>query len=122
MTNRKVTDEMLITFKTKLKEEEKTNNTIEKYMRDIRYFLRFTQGREVNKSLAIEYKAFLEEKYAIVSANSMLAALNSFLRFLEWHDLCVKQFRVQRQAYCSENKELTKSEYRSLVRNSRKKK
>ena len=46
MTNRKVTDEMLITFKTKLKEEEKTNNTIEKYMRDIRYFLRFTQGRE----------------------------------------------------------------------------
>ena len=121
MTNRKVTDEMLITFKTKLKEEEKTNNTIEKYMRDIRYFLRFTLGREVNKSLAIEYKAFLEEKYAIVSANSMLAALNSFLRFLEWHDLCVKQFRVQRQAYCSENKELTKSEYRSLVRTAERK-
>ncbi len=72
MTNRKVTDEMLITFKTKLKEEEKTNNTIEKYMRDIRYFLRFTQGREINKSLAIEYKALLEEKYVYLSAECIL--------------------------------------------------
>ena len=32
-----------------------------------------------------------------------------------WHDLCVKQFKVQKEAYCSEDKELTKAEYTALV-------
>ena len=45
----------------------------------------------------------------------MIVALNAFLRFCGWHDVCVKQFRVQRQAYCSEEKELTRSEYLRLL-------
>ena len=74
------------------------------------------------QALVLEYKTSLEQTYAIRSANSMLAALNSFFRFLGWHDLCVKQFKVQKEAYCSEEKELTKAEYTALVRTAEQKK
>lgn len=40
----------------------------------------------------------------------MVAALNVFLRFIGLHELCVKQLRIQRDAYCSEEKELTRAE------------
>jgi len=45
----------------------------------------------------------------------MLAALNSFLRFIGRCDLCVKQFNIQKEIYCSEEKELTKAEYEKLI-------
>ena len=99
-----------------LKEDEKSKHTVEKYMRDVRCFQCFAEERGIDKVLTIEYKAFLEKEYATVSANSMIAALNSFLRFVGWEDCCIKQFKVQKKAYCSENEELTKAEYLSLVR------
>lgn len=45
----------------------------------------------------------------------MLAAINSFFRFMGWYDCCVKQFKIQRKVYCPEEKELTKGEYIRLV-------
>jgi site-specific recombinase XerD len=45
----------------------------------------------------------------------MIAALNSFLRFCGWHDLCIRQFKIQRQMYCSAEKELTRAEYIRLL-------
>ena len=91
-------------------------------MRDLRCFAEYATDKLLSKSLVLEYKASLEQTYAIQSANSMLAALNSFLRFMGWHDLCVKQFKVQKEAYCSEDKELTKAEYTALVRTAERKK
>lgn len=41
--------------------------------------------------------------------------MNAFLRFAGWNDCCVKQYKMQRKAYCSEEKELTKAEYIRLV-------
>lgn len=90
--------------------------TLAKYMHDVLCFAKFANGQQVNKSLTLAYKAELEQKYAIASANSMIAALNAFLRFVGWLDCCVKQFKVQKKTYCSEEKELTKEEYIRLVR------
>ena len=116
MMERRMTDGMLNAFETMLKEDEKSKHTVEKYVRDVRCFWCFAEERGIDKVLTIEYKAFLEKEYATASANSMIAALNSFLRFAGWEDCCVKQFKVQKKAYCSENEELTKAEYLSLVR------
>ena len=116
MKERKVTDEILNTFETILREDEKSNHTIEKYMRDVRCFQCFAEDRQIDKSLTIKYKAHLEKVYAPASANSMIAALNSFLRFVGWEDCCVKQFKVQKKTYCSEETELSKAEYLSLVK------
>ena len=122
MKERIVTNQALDSFEKSLIENEKAQATREKYMRDLRHFAAYAANRPLDKLLILEYKAALEQSYAIRSANSMLAALNAFLRFMEWHGLCVKQFRVQKDAYCSEEKELTKDEYAALVRTAEEKK
>ena len=102
-------------FEVYLKSEERSDATIGKYMRDVRHFAVFVGDGEIDRQAVLTYKQRLERDYAIASANSMLAALDCFFRFCGWHDLCVKQFKVQKKAFCPAEKELTKEEYRRLV-------
>lgn len=102
-------------FEFYLRNEERSAATIEKYMRDVRFFSSFVCDAEIDKQTVLAYKSKLGDTYAVSSANSMIAAMNCFLRFCGWHDLCVKQFKVQREAYCSEEKELTRAEYFRLL-------
>lgn len=110
-----ITPVLLKAFEAHLAENEKSAATRRKYTRDIGGFAAFAQNRPLDKALILAYKAELERSYAVTSANSMLAALNAFLRFMGRHDLCVKQFRVQKKAYCPEEKELSKEEYQRLL-------
>lgn len=112
---RQVTEKLLDEFHSFLKNDERSAATIEKYMRDLHRFAKFVGTDDISKEDIINYKNSLPQKYALSSANSMLAALNAFLRFCGWQDLCVKQFRIQREAYCPEDKELTKAEYMRLL-------
>ncbi len=116
MKKRFITSKMIADFETELRNDEKSNNTIEKYLRDVSAFVAFARERIIDKALVLEYKAQLEKEYALASANSMLAAINSFFKFVGWYDCCVKQFKVQRKTYCSEESELTKQEYIALIR------
>ena len=102
-------------FGTFLRENEKSAATVEKYMHDVRVFCSFVGNRAIDKQLLLEYKAYLGERYAVASANSMLAALNAYLRFCGMSELCVKRFTVQRQIFCSEERELTRAEYVRLI-------
>ena len=99
---------------------EKSRATIEKYARDVSCFFNYIKGRELNKNSVIEYKNMLGEKFAASSANSMIAALNTYLKFAKRPELCVKQFRVQRSVYCPEEKELCRAEYERLVKTAEK--
>lgn len=119
MKRKKITSKTVSEFAAYLKNKEKSRATIEKYLRDAAYFADFAAGRSVSKELTIEYKAALKNSYAVTSANSMIASLNSLLRFIGLHDCCVKQFRVQRETYCPADKELTKEEYIRLVKTAR---
>ncbi len=112
---KKLTDRQIKAFEKYLYEEERSKATIEKYLRDVRFFCEFMQNKPLEKASILEYKAFLAQKYAITSANSMLAALNAFLKFDGLYELCVKQFKIQRQTFGTEEKELTKAEYVRLV-------
>ena len=49
------------------------------------------------------------------SINSMLASVNSLLRFLGWEDCRVRYLRTQKKMYCPEEKELTMEEYLRLL-------
>ena len=119
--SRIITNSMIGDFKSYLHSDEKSDNTIEKYLRDVLAFSVFTGTREISKSVVIEFKASLVENYEITSVNSMLAAVNAFLRFVGWIDCCIKQFKVQKKAFCSEEKELTKAEYIRLVNTAKQK-
>lgn len=108
-------DNMIAAFRRDLTEDEKSEATISKYVRDVSNFAGFAGGRTIDKILVMDYKCFLGESYALTSANSMLAAVNAFLRFAGWEDCCVKRFRIQSQTFCPEEKELTRDEYIRLV-------
>lgn len=116
MEQRKITKQMIAEFELELRNDEKSELTVEKYLRDVRHFITFSSGKKIDKSLVLAYKAELEKEYAVASANSMIASVNAFFRFAGWLDLCVKQFKVQRKTFCNEEKELTKAEYIRLCR------
>lgn len=85
-------------------------------MRDTRCFAKFVDEQTIDKAMVLQYKSELVKEYAIASANSMLAAINTFFKFAGWDDLCVKQFKVQKKIYCPEEKELSKEEYMRLIK------
>lgn len=104
-------------FQKHLREEEKSNATTQKYIRDVTAFRAYSNHAEITKEIVITFKQQLVNNgYAVRSVNSMLASLNSLFSFLGWHDLKVKTIKVQRQVFCSEEKELTKAEYERLCR------
>lgn len=113
--SRIITTSMIGDFKNYLHSDEKSKNTIEKYLRDISVFCNYAGTKEISKTATMEFKAWLADQYEIASANSMIAAVNSFLRFLGWMDCCIKQYKVQKNTFCAEEKELTKAEYIRLV-------
>lgn len=115
---RSITNKILLEFKLHLQEEEKSQATIAKYMRDLEKLLDFMGGQEVTKMRMIEYKEHLRStgSYKMSSINSFLAAANCLFGYLEWYDLKVKTFKIQREIFVPENKELTKEEYKRLVK------
>ncbi len=64
--------------------------------------------------MVIDYKNKLIEKYKVNSANSALASLNCYFKFIGREDCCVKFFKTQKKIYCAESSELTRAEYKRL--------
>ena len=116
MVQRTMSNCMIENYARHLVNEEKSGLTIQKYLRDIQNFLKFSEKQPITKELTIAYKQdLIARNYAVSSVNSMLAALNGFLDFLGWHDCKIKVVRTQRKIYCAEDKELTKTEYLRLL-------
>lgn len=117
-----ITEEGIKEFKNGLIEDEKSKATIEKYVRDMRTFWGFVDGKSVDKELVIQYKQYLMEKYAITSVNSMLASINRFFKMQGWYECIVKPLRVQRQGFRLKERELKKEEYYCLLEAAKQKK
>lgn len=110
-----VTAEQITSFKNHLISEERSNATVEKYVRDILAFSEWLCGREADRTAVLEYKAHLAEKYQASSTNSMLSSLNSFFVFCDRHELRVKFIKTQKQLFSRDDRELTKAEYLRLL-------
>ena len=108
-------------FRNYLREEEKSVNTMEKYIRDVTAFSAFCDGT-ITKDTVIAYNQnLIDSGYAVRSINSMLASINSLFSFLGWYELRVKSLKVQQQVFCPEEKEMTKAEYERLCRTAERK-
>lgn len=107
---------MLKAFEQHLIEEEKSRETVKKYLRDARaFFQAFEGGGPVTKEGVIRYKQALTERYAPSSVNSMLAAVNHFLRWQGWLECVVKAVKIQREVFRADQRELSKEEYFRLL-------
>lgn len=121
MQQRVITENLIQGFREYLYSEEKSENTEQKYIRDVRAFAAFADNQNVCKEIVIKYKEYLLGKnYAVRSINSMLASLNSLFSFLSWNDCKVKAVRLQKRIYCPKEEELTRGEYIKLCRTAEK--
>lgn len=114
-TARKITDKRIEKYREHLINEEKSDSTLEKYLRDICAFRSWLCEREVDKQTVLEYKAYLIENYKPASVNSVISSLNGFFVYSEWYDCKVKSLKIQKQLFASKEKELTKAEYENLL-------
>lgn len=122
MKKRVLKNEQIGDFAVHLRKNEKSDVTIRKYIRDVNAFAAFVKEEPVTKETMLEYKAHLMGRgYAVRSINSMLASVNSFMRFMGWESCRVRSIKVQQQVYCAEEKELTKEDYVKLLEASRNK-
>lgn len=118
---RYITEELLIRYQNYLHDEEKSTATIKKYMCDLQKLVDFAAGEELTKTVVIEYKEMLRSgrNYKTSSINSFLVAANRFFEYMGWHELHIKTFKVQKEVFMPENKDLTKEEYKKLVQTAR---
>jgi site-specific recombinase XerD len=114
---RVITSQHLLDYKKYLIEEEKSSETINKYIRDLKKLIDFADGRDIDKQLMIAYKSKLmyEDKYKVSSINSFLVAANRFCQYMGWYDARIKTCKVQRESFCPDKRFLGKEEYFRLV-------
>ena len=109
MGERRLTAERIAAYGRYLRMEERAAGTLEKYLRDIRRFAAWLDGRPVTKELAVAWKEYLlVQQYAPATINGMLAALNGLLSFLGWNECGVKPLKRQRSVFRSGERELTR--------------
>jgi len=107
--------QLLEDFRLNLQERERSIATIRKYMHDLRVFAEFAGDAPIDKAILMKYKEYLAESYAVTSANSMIASMNTFLHFVQLDSLCLRPLRMQHMPYTPEEKEITLEEYRRLI-------
>ena len=114
-----MTEQMLGGFRGYLREEERSDSTIEKYLRDVRSFSAWNAGQEVTRESVSLWKEYLMKDHAPKTVNSMLAAVNAFFRSVGWLECRVKYLNMQQRVFRSESKELTREEYERLLSTAR---
>lgn len=102
-------------YKNHLLENEKSMETINKYISSLEEFVRWN-GNIISKQGCINYKQHLmEQNFNPSTINTKLAALNGLLKYLELDSFCLKFLKIQRKIFQPEKRELNKREYEKLV-------
>lgn len=116
MNNHTLTQEQIRSYAHHLQMEEKRSATMEKYLRDIRAFACWLDGRGISKELTSEWKSHLvSQNYAPATVNAMLSALNSLLEFLDLRECRVKFLKIQRRLFREPARNLPRPEYDRLL-------
>ena len=113
--NHTLTAALIRRYADHLREQERSAATIQKYAHDLSALLEYLQGEALTKALMIGWKEALSADHAPATVNSMLVAVNGFLRFMGWHALTVRLLKIQRPLFREEQRELSKAEYARLV-------
>ena len=101
-----------------MQNEERSAGTVKNYLRALRAFVSWQAGAPVDKAAISRWKEYLlEDGYAPVTINAMLAAVHSYLHFRGWDQFRVHYLRVQRRLFRDEERALSRGEYIRLVRN-----
>ena len=109
-------------FEMHLKEEEKAENTINKYLHDIKEFYNWFKlvgaklgEPHITKETLLDYKEYLKKsKLKVSSINSKISSLNSYFTYTENESLKLKVLKCQKSLFGSTKKQLTTNELKKL--------
>lgn len=120
MEDFKLTAERIEEYGRYLKQEERSPATLEKYLRDVRTFALWLDGRPVTKETVTSWKErLLAERRAPSTVNAALSALNGLFCFLGWEGCRVRFVKVQRRLFRDPARELTRPDYDRLIATAR---
>ena len=117
MEEHNLTNEQILAFSTALFQAERSQATVEKYLRNVRAFSLFLDGRPVTKDTVMAWKKHLqrEENYSPSTVNASLAALNYLFNFLGWTDCRTHYLKIQRCLFRETGRELDRADYEKLI-------
>ena len=116
MATHRLTPQQIQAYTRHLQLEERSPATVEKYLRDVRAFALWLNGRTISKELTSEWKTHLvAQNYAPASVNVMLSALNGLFAFLNWGECRVKFLKIQRRMFRDDRRDLTRADYNALT-------
>lgn len=110
-----LTEKKIDRYAIYLREQERAEQTIQKYVRDLNALRKYLAGRPLTKEMLLRWKEELTGVYAPASVNTMLTAVNCFLAFAGCRQLTVRLLKIQRSLFSDEKRELTRGEYARLV-------
>ncbi len=114
MNEYKLSERRLKQYICYLREKERSEATIQKYIRDITALQVFLQDGIFTKARLLEWKEKLTASYAPATVNGMLMSVNGFLDFCGLRECRIKGLKIQRNVFCRKERELTKAEYLRL--------
>lgn len=112
-----LTYEQITAFAASLYQAERSSATMEKYLRSIRTFFLYLDGRAVAKNIVVAWKDHLqwEENLSPATVNACLAALNDLFAFLGWTDCRTHYLKIQRRMFRETGRELSRQDYEKLI-------
>ena len=117
MDGHNLTNEQILAFSTALFQAERSQATVEKYLRSVRAFFLYLNGQPVMKDTVLAWKKYLqrEENYSPSTVNASLAALNYLFNFLGWSDCRTHYLKIQRRLFRETGRELDRADYEKLI-------
>ena len=111
-----ITPEVISDFRNVLNALGRSVHTVTRYLFDVTSFARFLDGREATAEATREFRdSLMSRGYAPGSVNTKLASLFSFFHSLGWEGCETPRVLIQKDAYISEDAELTLEDYRKLL-------
>ena len=115
-------NEILREYRIYLTEHEKSHATIQKYVRELLWFLSFLQGEELTKAKVLEYREQLQQKHHARTVNAKLSAIHSYLDYLGLAACKVRFLKIQHTVFVDDSRDLTEAEYHRLLDAAKRKK
>ena len=112
-----LTGEQIAAFASYLVRAERTPATIEKYLRSVRAFFLYLDGRPVTKDAVVAWKEHLQSVggYSPSTVNASMAAINDLFTFLSWPDCRIHYLKVQHRLFRDAGQELGREDYERLI-------
>ena len=112
----RIQEEDIRWFAETFRKNEKTEATIEVYLRSLRKFREWNgHDSEFDKNTIISFKEALREKYKLTTVNTYINALNSFFKAKGWNECCTGTYRIQKKSFRDTGKEITIEEYQRIL-------